>query len=217
MRKRPDRLCMVHTTWGHRPISKNANLMLKDTLVFLKNSLNTYLNSVSDHDGAQEDPVHFLSGQSVDQLEFKLNSVSILIVNLEEERVLNPPDIHQLRLPGGKTQKVQPEIRLNVYVLFVAHFKQYDDAMKNLSGVIRYFQNHRVFNHENSPDLDKRIGPLIVELKTLSFSEQNEIWGALRLPYHPSVLYRIKMVIFQDEIAEEIPGIKDVSVNVHNN
>lgn len=190
--------------------------MLNDALVFLKKSLNLYLNSLSGHDGAQEDPVHFLNGQSVDQLEFKLNSVSLLVVNLEEERMLNPPNIHERKIPGSRAQKVHPDIRLNVYVLFVAHYKQYDDALKNLSGVIRYFQNHRVFNPDNSPGMATGLEPLVVELKTLSFSEQNEIWGALRLPYHPSVLYRIKMVIFRDEDAEDKPVIKDVSITAHN-
>jgi hypothetical protein len=31
--------------------------------------------------------------------------------------------------PDGTRYKIQPEIRLNLYVLFVARFKQYEDAL----------------------------------------------------------------------------------------
>ncbi|HET7713657.1 MAG TPA: Pvc16 family protein, partial [Patescibacteria group bacterium] len=53
---------------------------------------------------------------------------------------------------------------------------------------------------------------LIIELVTLSFSEQNEIWGALRVAYQPSALYRVKMVVFYDnEARESAPTIEERS------
>jgi len=72
-------------------------------------------------------------------------------------------------------------------------------ALQQLSRVVRYFQNHRVFTRENSPELNEKIPQLVLELITPSFSEQNEIWGALRVSYQPSALYKVRMVVFPDE------------------
>ena len=188
--------------------------MLNDVLVFLKNNLNSYLRSGGTHTDAQEDQVTFLSGQSIDSLGFKANSISIVMINLEQEKVLRSPDLYSRSLSNGTSQRVQPEIRLNLYVLFVANYQQYEDALRTLSAIIKYFQNHRTFGHQDSPQLSENIEKLVIELVTLSFAEQNEVWGSLRLPYHPSVLYKVKMVVFESESSEEAPIITDESIHI---
>ena len=111
--------------------------------------------------------------------------------------------------PDGTRQKVQPEIRLNLYVLFVARFPQYEDALRSLSLIIQYFQNHRVLNHQNAPELSDNIEQLVMELITLPFSEQNEVWSSLRTTYHPSVIYKVKLVVFKDEDAATMSTITE--------
>jgi hypothetical protein len=188
--------------------------MLNDVLIFLKNNLNSYLSSGGTNINAQEDQVTFLSGQSIDSLGFKPGSISLVMINLEQENVLRSPDLYSRNLSDGTVQRVQPEIRLNLYVLFVANYQQYEDALRNLSAIIQYFQKHRVFGHQDSPQLSDNIEQLVIELVTLSFAEQNEVWGSLRLPYHPSVLYKVKMVVFQDQTPKEAPEIIDKSINL---
>lgn len=183
--------------------------MLRDVLVFLKDSLNNYLRAGEISNDAQEDYVTFLSGQSIETLNFKLGAVSIVMINLEQENSLRAPNQHSRNMPDGTIQKVQPEIRLNIFVLFVAHYPQYEDALRILSKIIQYFQGHRVFTHQDSAQLSENIEQLVVELVTQSFAEQNEVWGSLRLPYHPSVLYKIKMVVFQDEGGIPLPMIQE--------
>jgi hypothetical protein len=186
--------------------------MLNDVLVFLKNSLNAYLSLGGKTDDAQEDQVVFLVGQSMDMLNFKLGAISAIMINFEQENILRPPDRYARTLSDGAVRKIQPEIRLNLYVLFVAHYQQYEDSLRNLSTIIQYFQGHRTFSHQETPELSEKIEQLVVELVTLSFAEQNEVWGSLRLPYHPSVLYKVKMVIFQDEAPKEMPEITDKTI-----
>ena len=108
-----------------------------------------------------------------------------------------------------KSYKSQPDIRLNLYVLFVAHYKQYEDSLKYLSLIISYFQTHRVIDQHDAPELNEKIERLVLELVTLPFSEQNEVWNALRITYHPSVLYKVKMLVFQDEDTQESPPIDE--------
>jgi hypothetical protein len=188
--------------------------MLNDVLVFLKNSLNAYMSAGDVQTGAQEDQVNFLNGQSIDSLGFQPNSISVLMIRLEQDTALRSPDLYSRNLSDGTVQRIQPEIRLNLFVMFIANYQQYQDALRNLSAVIQYFQNHRVFGHQDSPQLSEAIQQLVVELVTLSFTEQNEIWSTLRLPYHPSALYKVKMVVFQDESPKESPAILSKSIHV---
>jgi hypothetical protein len=183
--------------------------MINEVLTFLKNSLNAHMNSGGKPNDAQEDQVVFLVGQSMDSLNFKLGAISVIMINLEQESVLRTQDMYARTLLNGVVQKVHPEIRLNLYVLFVAHYQQYEDSLRNLSAVIQYFQNHRFFSHQDSPELSENIDQLVVELVTQSFAEQNELWGSLRLPYHPSVLYKVRMVVFRDQTAKEMPAIEE--------
>jgi hypothetical protein len=186
--------------------------MINDVLTFLKNNLNAHMSAGGKPSDAQEDQVVFLVGQNMDSLNFKLGAISVIMINLEQENVLRAPDLYTRTMPDGTVQKVQPEIRLNLYVLFVAHYQQYEDSLRNLSAIIQYFQNHRVFGQHDSPELSDNIDQLVVELATQSFSEQNEVWGSLRLPYHPSVLYKVKMIVFQDEAAKDMPAITDKTI-----
>lgn len=188
--------------------------MISEALVLLKNRLNTYLSSGQSPDESQEDRVVFLDGQNTDSITFKLGAVSVLLINIEEENTLRAPDRYSRTAPDGTRQKIHPEIRLNLYVLFVARFKQYEESLRHLSLIIRYFQKFPLLNHHEAPELSENIEKLIIELMTLPFSQQNEIWGSLRVAYHPSVLYKVKMVVFQDDDAIRAPEIEETTLRI---
>ncbi|NJN17079.1 MAG: DUF4255 domain-containing protein [Oscillochloris sp.] len=187
--------------------------MIGDALVFLKQQLNDYMRLSLGHDGSQPDPVDFIDGEKMEPLTFRAGAVSLLLLNLEAENTLRAPDLYRRTSPNGVQQVVQPDIRLNLYVLFVARSVKYVDSLYALSLVIRYFQNHRVFTRPDSPALSESIERLVVELVTLPFAQQNEVWNALRVSYHPSVLYRVKMVVFQDEEALAAPELTEKVIN----
>jgi hypothetical protein len=62
--------------------------------------------------------------------------------------------------------------------------------------------------------MSQRIEQLIMELITLPFSEQNEMWNALRTTYHPSVLYKVKLVVFRDKDAAPMPEIREKDLRI---
>lgn len=188
--------------------------MINEALVFLKNRLNAHLDSGRNPEDSQEDQVVFLEGQNTDPLTFKLGAVSVLLINLEEENTLRTPDPYIRSSPDGARQKIHPEIRLNLYVLFVARFKQYEESLRHLSLIIRYFQKHRLLNQHNAPELSENIEQLVMELITLPLSEQNDVWGALRVTYQPSVLYKVKMIVFQDEDALDMVEIEEKTLRI---
>jgi len=198
--------------------------MIADALVFLRDHLDAYLRTASGvplgESQAEAKRARFIATTKTDSIVFggddgpDQDAMYLLLVNVEEDKTLRSADPRARRLPDGSTQRVQPDVRLNLYVLFVARFKDYERALNNLSFTIQYFQTYPVFNRQNAPALNERIEQLVVELTTLTFSEQSEILSGLRLPYHPSVLYKVKMIVFRDEDALPLPPINQIQIAV---
>nr|VFJ43026.1 MAG: Protein of unknown function (DUF4255) [Candidatus Kentron sp. DK]VFJ55579.1 MAG: Protein of unknown function (DUF4255) [Candidatus Kentron sp. DK] len=185
--------------------------MIGQVLTFLKNQLNAHFVATGVTSG--EDKVAFIDG-AVNPLVFAPEAISALLINLEEERVMRSADPYIRAVSSGVNEKIYPDIRLNLYVLFVSRFAQYEQGLDYLSRIIGYFQNYRLLDHENTTGLDDRIEKLVMELVTLPFSEQDKIWHALRTGYHPSVLYRVRMVVFRDEDGVPVPGVEEISTGI---
>ncbi|MCB9267868.1 MAG: DUF4255 domain-containing protein [Lewinellaceae bacterium] len=153
-----------------------------------------------------------LEDRTRESIDFKWEALNLLMINLEEETTMRQADIFRQE-KNGQSFPALPEIRLNLYLLFVANRSDYKTSMNHLSLVIRYFQSRRVFDHKNTPALPEEVEKLTVELITLPFAQQNEVWNALRTSYKPSILYKVRMVVFsQDEPLQRLPEVEDLSI-----
>lgn len=192
--------------------------MIADVLVFLRKHLDDHLRielGVTPDDPTG-DKVVFLDGDKMEPITFKLGAVSELLINVEEERVLRQADLYARQGEDGIPQRVQPDIRLILYVLFVARFKQYESGWEHLSKIIEHFQTQRVFEPETTPDLPAGIEKLVLELVTLDFAGQNEVWNALRTTLHPSILYRVKLIALRDRKPAVLPQVSEPIVDLRN-
>ncbi|MBC7977199.1 MAG: DUF4255 domain-containing protein [Myxococcales bacterium] len=169
-------------------------------LVFLRKRTDDYLRVqlAEAGDDPVADKVVFLDGDKLDPISFQDGAVSELLINIEEDRLLRAADPYSRMQEDGKPSRRQPDLRLVLYVLFVARFKQYDLAWDHLAKIIEYLQSNRTFERESSPDLPTGVDKLTFELMTQSFTEQNNIWSALRTTYQPSALYRAQLVVLRD-------------------
>lgn len=146
------------------------------------------------------------------------NNIVASVVNMEEDRISRSRDTHRKQLDGTYAT-IKPEIRFNVYLLFTSCFSataansNYNEGLKCLSGVINFFQTNNVFNPKNTPSLNANIGKLVVEHYSLTLEQQNHLWGALGAKYLPSVLYKVRLFVFQEEdIQASGPPITTVEI-----
>lgn len=190
--------------------------MISKVFLVLKDTVNDYLNTNAGWSPADSDfgQVGFVDSDKVDVVDFKMSAISLLLVNVEEEHAMRPADPYMRTLPDGTQQRVSPPIQLNLYVLFVARFKDYTQSLRCLSLIAQFFLTHRVLDHQNTPALDSRIEKLTMDLLTLPLSEQNNLWGILRTAYQPSLLYKTRMVVLQDEDAVIVPPAAEPRTNV---
>ncbi len=184
---------------------------MEATIEFIKTKLNNYLIQMF---GDSAGTVGFLSAQNWDPIVFADQQITMLIVNLEEDKIMRPDHLYRRKNEKGILVDVYPEIKLNVYILFVAKFGTYNEAWKQIFAIIRYFQANRLFSAESEPGLPSSVQQLIFELSTLSFSEQNELWSMLKVAYHPSVLYRAKLFVLQNEMIILSPEVRHLNSNL---
>lgn len=184
-----------------------------------------YLRERIDHSlGAQESKktptkaqqrVVFLDGDQIEPLVFPQDRVSMLLVNLEEDREQRSLDAYRHRPAPGKPDQLvkrRPDIRLSLYVLFVAKFADYVTAWNRLSEVIQYFQLNPVLSAENDPAFPKDLGMLSGEIITQSFRDQKDIWSALRVSQRPSILYRFRLLTLQPREDEPVGQVETIDV-----
>lgn len=188
--------------------------MIDIALTFLKDQVNDYIKTVT---GSSDDKVKLtnIPGGS-DGYGFEHDKVGMTLVNLEEERVIKDQN-YTRRSPDGTISKVNPEIRLNLYLLFAANplADNYTTGLKLLSHVVTYFQGNSVFDTTNSPGLDPQVKKLILDMYTMPLEQQHYLWSAIGAKYLPSVIYKVRLVAVQmNNSSESSPAIFQIQSNL---
>ncbi|MCP5003927.1 MAG: DUF4255 domain-containing protein [Planctomycetes bacterium] len=144
------------------------------------------------------------------------NKVVVTLVNIEKDTT---PGIvpGQVDLSTGTRTKKHRPLYFNLFVLFSAHFpnKNYSEALKFLSCTISFFQMNPLFNHENTPDLDKNLIGLSLEIQNLDIRDLSSLWTIISSKYIPSILYKVRLITFDaDEIMDTSPVTRTVDHSV---
>lgn len=174
----------------------------------LAGQLNAFLNARFGNEG----PDRAALGPVPDKETSPTHPLTLSLVRIEEERVVKTQTATRKR--DGQVEEVQPDIKLNLFVLVVAHGNSYADALKFLSATVGFFQSRPVFDRTNTPGMDDSLEKLLIELHSQTFEEQNQLWGSLSLRYLPSVLYRVRMLIVQEGTPlRTSPGIRSLDTS----
>lgn len=182
--------------------------MLDQALTFFQEQLNSYIKIKTG--GQKEEVVNFPEIQPPKELLLPGNSVSIMLIGLEEERTFRSGANSTKRLSNGAMVHASPNLCINLHIMFVANFTDYVESLRILSLVLKFFRSYRTFDHKNSPTLSAEIEKLTTELINLSFMEQGELWRSLEMPSSPSALYKVRMLIFEDTEMESIETAGDL-------
>lgn len=146
------------------------------------------------------------------------NRLVIYLINIEKDAVASRYVTSQ-EADNRSVQRRVP-LSLNLFVMMTAHFTgdNYAEALKFLSNTISYFQSNPMFNHQNTPDMDRRIEKLILDIENLSIQDLSNLWGSLGGKYLPSILYRVRMITFDmDGITGQLPVVTEPQSTVEKN
>ena len=183
--------------------------MLEKPLKFIESSLNNYLRLRNR--GSGNDTYLELTDIVDEQGKFAVaqGTVGMSLINIEEERVNRAQTRDVTRSENGALGYANPEVRLQLHLLFVANFKDHDDSIKNISAVISFFQSNNVFTPAKFSELDKNIDKIVFDLASFGFEQLSYIWGVLGTNYRPSVLYKMRLVAIQEGLQQRSGAIVD--------
>jgi len=170
--------------------------MLDVALNFLKDAFNTYLVTRTG-----SDTVKMTLSTVVDEAgkyAFSKDSICCSILNISEERHLKN-QLPNYTTVNGQHVVQEPELKLNLDLLFAAHFTHYDQALKYISALLLFFQAHPIFTSDQYPGLAPQLGRLTVELLPLNYEQLNQLWAFVGAKQLPSVVYRVRLIALQDE------------------
>ena len=189
--------------------------MINESLQFIADELNKYLVLKM---GPANEPPRLILGNVSRLFDGEVaatglvNRVIMSLVNVEEDRVAKQQE--NFVRTDVSTRYKNPQLYLNLYILFSSNRTGYPDALQHLSYILQFFQFQHVFTPITHPDLDQRIQKLIVDLCTLNFEQVNHLWSTLGGKYIPSVLYKVRQITIDEDLTLSESGfIKEVQIN----
>lgn len=192
--------------------------MLHQTLTYIKDYLARAFKRMDKDDQTQ------IEIGAVDKDDTRNADLLITLLNIEEERATK----QQLpyRYNGDRVQsvgeevsvtRVNPEIKLNLYVLITSQAPDYGEALKKISQVIGIFQQKYLFTDDDLKEYPK-LERLAFDLYSISLEQSNSLWQTLGTKMMPYVMYKIRMLTVQADIPAavkvvEVVQVKDVPMN----
>jgi len=172
--------------------------MINKTLTYIKNYLAEKIGSYGEVNfGAMN-----RDGQIVD------SDILITLVHIEEERSVKSAEHYRyIKNENGEVTgvvNVNPEIRINLYVLISSRKEPYETALTLISKVIAIFQSKNAFRRSDFKDMSGvdmgEIESITLDLHPLTFEQNNSLWQTLGVTLMPSVLYKIRALVVKDVI-----------------
>lgn len=126
-----------------------------------------------------------------------VHKIVVTLVNVEEEKVFKDQQYFK-KTAEDSIITLNPEIKIQLQVLFTAYSTSYETSLLILGFVISFFQKKSVFTNQNTPSLNGLTTKATIELQTLTAEQTNHLWGYLGAKYMPSLVYKIRMLTFQE-------------------
>jgi len=139
------------------------------------------------------------------------NHVVISLINIEENRISRDPQAYVRT--GIELLKKNPAVHLNLTLLFTSVRSDYPSALMAIQTVIGFFQNKSFFDHSNTPLLDAAIEKLTFEMVSLNLEQLQQLWSMLGGKYHPSIVYKVRMVTIDSVSRDKGPLITEIDAN----
>lgn len=199
--------------------------MIRTALEFVKKEVEAYIV-------AREQDPNYTLGNVVDLKSIVLPNgtinvtdtthVTVMLVGIDEERREGKRP-HYLPTDDKSFFRLNPPVELDLFVLFVAHNKDYETALRDLSDVVGFFQANPVFDATKYPALNASVSKpdekpwqlierLSFMLHSLTFEQQNNLWAMLGSKYIPSVVYRMKMLtFFETKSNDKVTAISELN------
>lgn len=203
--------------------------MIRTALYFIRKELESYIvererDASYTYGGVVELKSYVLPDGSLNISD--TSHISMMLVGVEEERRIGKMPYY-VPADENKYYMYNPPVEIDLLVLFIAHNRDYETSLRDLSDVIGFFQANPVFDKEKYPLINASVNNpesktwqlverLSFSLNNMSYDQQNNLWGMIGAKYMPSVVYRIRMLtIFDTSNKKQYHSAGEMSIPKH--
>ncbi|MBB5636863.1 hypothetical protein HDF26_001689 [Pedobacter cryoconitis] len=140
------------------------------------------------------------------------NKVLITLIN-----IIRDTNLKREGLTGaGLNINTAKPICIQLHLMISCYFSDtnYVEALRFLSFAIGFLQEKNVFDHTNTPGMDKDLEKLIFEMESVEPDKLSNIWSVLGAKYMPSVLYKVRMIVYNaNKVSEYRPVVTGIAEN----
>jgi len=175
--------------------------MIGDILNIVAREVSSYVDKEGNLPSGKKSVILHKPNKLNEKFSIPDNTISLSLLNIEEEKVAKKVTVARRTVIDGKVYKENPAININLQVIFIASFENdYISELNYISKILAFFQQEISFTDDKVKGLkDLGIDKLNFKLSTLSLEKQNTVWGLLGSKYMPSLVYKISMLVFQNE------------------
>jgi hypothetical protein len=146
-------------------------------------------------------------------------SLYITLLNIEEERSNKNPNRYE-RSSGPKgIKEFNPEIVLNLYIMFSGYCSDYSESLKIISKVITVFADKSAFLKDEIQTRipESKLEKLILDLHNISLDQNNSLWQAMATNVLPHVIYKVRAIsiVPTAEVGEKTE-VTEININAEN-
>ncbi len=126
------------------------------------------------------------------------NKIVVFLANISKDTLPTQNSYTMLDKRSG-LQTASP-LFLNLHVMVAACFDsaRYQESLKFTSHAIRYFQENPIIDRNTNPELEDGLDKLVLDIENVAAHELSNLWGILGSRYLPSVLYKVRMVVINN-------------------
>lgn len=167
--------------------------------------------SAGSNDSVEAAALYDLSGGGTQDID---NKVLFTVVNIGQDATYHSVDVYQ-KNDDGDNQIIRPKLQINIHFLLIANFKNYGQSLKALSHCIAFFQNRKSFEIScGKMSSRQKTQRVVVEMVSLAFEQQNNVWSMLGGKYLPSVMYKAGLVdIWDERIEGRVSTVREIGVD----
>ncbi|WP_316815103.1 DUF4255 domain-containing protein [Pedobacter nyackensis] len=140
------------------------------------------------------------------------NKVLITLVNVVRDTNMKREGLSAAGLSANTAKPICVQLHLMISCYFSD--SNYPEALRFLSFAIGFLQEKNVFDHTNTPRMDKDLEKLIFEMESVEPERLSNIWSVLGAKYMPSVLYKVRLIIYDsNKVSEYRPVVTGIAEN----
>ncbi len=171
-------------------------MMINEALEFIASELNVYFRKIFQ---VSEDKVivsNLVNAEGNTPIAIN-DKLVICLANIEQETSV--ANLGFVRKTNDGFQVRNQPLNISLYVLFAAHFNNYNESLKFISATISFFQFNYVFLSKDYPALEDLADKLVFELLKTDYQNAHYLWNALGARYMPSMIYKLRMLTIDEQ------------------